>query len=71
MGALLIRLDLRERLLVYSIQFNFFIYQLSLYDPDNGFSHYSAMTLTLKYETDKPTGEKICFGQVISDGWTD
>lgn len=25
----------------------------------------------VKYETDKPTGEKICFGQVILDGWTD
>lgn len=25
----------------------------------------------VKYEPDKPRGEKICFGQVILDGWTD
>lgn len=25
----------------------------------------------VKYEPDKPRGEKICFGHVILDGWTD
>lgn len=28
-------------------------------------------TMWVKYEPDKPKGEKICFGHVILDGWTD